>query len=204
MRYLALFTLAGIASASAFGIVVACGDPYDGASATADGAADTAADIAADTDAASNDATTFDASEPDSPPPIDASGEKPDIDAAGCLCDCDDDGFRSASQDAAACNGSVATQTDCDDLDPRAHPDAGFVEQAPTAATQGDWNCDTLVNRELPVNVNCGALTFSNCAGASGFTGDPGCGTSASYVTCKTNLATCVVDTTTTRTQGCR
>jgi hypothetical protein len=66
------------------------------------------------------------------------------VDAAPC-CDCDDDGVPGPQCDAGP-PGSV----DCNDLDPRTHPDAGFVTAAPKLADGGDWNCNGTVEVQYP------------------------------------------------------
>jgi hypothetical protein len=147
----------------------------------------------------------FDAVEPDAPPPIgDAAGEKPPIDANCDPCDCDGDGFIAA--DAAACPDAGGRARDCDDLDPRAHPDAGFRTDQPTADTKGDWNCDGVRNRQIPaVNVKCsdhGGL-LGDCNTTEGFTADPGCGQEGSYVYC-TGGINCINGTLEDKTQGCK
>lgn len=119
-------------------------------------------------------------------------------DAAGCAdqCDCDEDGVRNV-----LCDNPKGT--DCNDLDPFI-PHEGFVADKPGPGASGDWNCDGKVTKQFPVNVNCGLL--ANC-GAAGFTGDPGCGESGSFVTCKPSLlplVLCDVKSTETVTQGCR
>ena len=68
----------------------------------------------------------------------------------------DDDGF--ITMDSSVCKdaGAGTVRRDCDDFDNRAHPDAGFRKDEPTADTKGDWNCDTFVNREIgSVKVDC-------------------------------------------------
>lgn len=126
----------------------------------------------------------------------DGSGPK---DAAGCIdqCDCDEDGVRS--------NNPVCDPpgTDCNDLDDFI-PHQGFVASKPAPGATGDWDCDGKVTKQFPVNVSCGLL--SNC-NAAGFTGDPGCGESGTFVTCKPSLVlgiACAVKSTETVTQGCR
>lgn len=95
------------------------------------------------------------------------------LDANGCVtCDCDQD---DAASEASACGGN-----DCNDLDPFI-PHDGFVKSKPVGHG-GDWNCDGVVTKQFPVNVNCGLLGDCN---AAGFTGDPPCGTSGEFVTCK-------------------
>ena len=95
------------------------------------------------------------------------------VDAAGCTtCDCDKD---DAASEAGACGGN-----DCNDLDPFI-PHDGFVKSKPVGHS-GDWNCDGVVTKQFPVNLNCGLL--AKCS-AAGFTGDPPCGTAGEFVTCK-------------------
>lgn len=134
--------------------------------------------------------------EPDAPPPIDATSEKPPVDANCDPCDCDDDGF--ATDDTATCpDAGGKPRGDCDDKDSRANPDAGYRSDLPTLDTRGDWNCDTKVNRQSSVNIDCanyGGLG-GGCSNVSGFTGDPGCGIEMSFVFCKTSgLTGCVQD----------
>jgi hypothetical protein len=120
-------------------------------------------------------------------------------DAAGCVdqCDCDEDGVRSNNP---SCS---PVGKDCNDLDPFI-PHDGFVASKPAKGATGDWDCDGKVTKQFPVNVSCGLL--ANC-NAAGFTGDPGCGESGAFVTCKPSLlplVTCDVKSTETVTQGCR
>lgn len=120
-------------------------------------------------------------------------------DAAGCVdqCDCDEDTVRS---DNPACSPAGK---DCNDLDPFI-PHYGFVSSKPASGATGDWDCDGKVTKQFPVNVSCGLL--SSCD-AAGFTGDPGCGESGQFVTCKPSLlplVACDVKSTETVTQGCR
>lgn len=148
--------------------------------------------------------------DPDSSPPIgDASGEKPPVDANCDPCDCDGDGF--TTDDAAACPDTGGRpRGDCDDLDPRAHPDAGFVKDPPTPDTLGDWNCDGKVNGQYGVGANCadysGLTSIGTCPSVQGFVGNPRCGELTAYVFCKASGLSCVQDTAKTeeRTQGCR
>jgi hypothetical protein len=119
-------------------------------------------------------------------------------DAAGCIdaCDCDEDGVRS---DNPACD---PVGSDCNDLDPFI-PHDGFVADKPVGHA-GDWDCDGKVTKQFPVNVSCGLL--SDCA-AAGFTSDPACGATGTYVTCKKSLvplAICEEAARDSRAQGCR
>jgi hypothetical protein len=111
-------------------------------------------------------------------------------------------------QDHDNAKGGVCGGTDCDDDDPRAYlnePD--FETYTPTKVTNGDWNCDGIVETQFPPNFTCGGLLKSNCTGNAGFTDAPACGaTSTSFITCKLNLAgvLCVTDTTSSNVQGCK
>lgn len=122
------------------------------------------------------------------------------VDATGCpdKCDCDEDGVRS---DNPTCPDAGL---DCNDLDPFI-PHDGFVASKPNGH-DGDWNCDGVVTKQFPVNMNCGLLAKCN---AAGFTGDPPCGTAGPFVRCK-NLALplpgllCETAATETVIQGCK
>lgn len=121
------------------------------------------------------------------------------VDATGCdPCDCDDD---DAKSEAGACG---AGGTDCNDLDPFI-PHDGFVASKPNGHS-GDWNCDGVVTKQFPVNLNCGLL--ANCS-AAGFSGDPPCGAGGMFVRCK-NIALplpgvlCEVGSTETVVQACK
>lgn len=161
-----------------------------------------------DSNADSNDEATvadasFELSVPDSSPPIDAMGEKPPIDAAGCTCDCDKDGFK-PSEAGIACAVGVGLG-DCDDLDPRAFPDAGFRTDQPTPDTRGDWNCDGKVVRQYNVNIDCSQYNgVPSCGSIEGFLGDPACGQASTYVHCAGLTLTCSNGSTESRTQGCK
>jgi hypothetical protein len=129
----------------------------------------------------------------------------PDGEVQGCggtggtACDCDNDKVNNSS-----CGAKPA---DCDDFDPLIHPNAEFVaakwDPSSPHTPVNDWNCDGTVTKQYSYNVNCGLL--GNCS-AQGFSGDPGCGESGTYVFCKPAVGglSCVVDKTETRTQGCR
>lgn len=129
----------------------------------------------------------------DAAPSFDATSEKPFVDEAGCVCDCDKDGYRTKEQDAAGCDAST-TAFDCDDLDPRANPDAGFVADLPTQDTKGDWNCDGTFTLEWPMGVkdcasyNSGVLGSGGCGSIAGFQEtEVGCGVeSTSWLQCAT------------------
>lgn len=202
-----LFAIGAIAAMSGMVVAVACSfpDPQlvpDEGGTSADGTNDGTSSGGLD---GSGDGTLPDVVEPDVAPPVDAAGEKPPVDAAGCLCDCDDDKYRSKDQDANACEAGIKAG-DCDDLDPRANPDSGWVKAQPTKDTLGDWNCDTTVNREVAaVNVDCSKKALGiGCAGTEGFIGDPGCGEKGSYVICKNGTLSCENGTLEERTQGCK
>jgi hypothetical protein len=147
-----------------------------------------------------------DITEPDAPPPIDATSEKPAVDANCNPCDCDGDGY--TTQDAAVCPGDAGPRLDCDDLDDRANPGSGFRKDLPTLDTRGDWNCDGITRREIPqVNINCANYNglATGCGSVEGFTGNPGCGEKMTYVKCGIeNLTTCVAKDTFDEVMGCQ
>lgn len=204
-----LFLLSSVAVTS--GIVVAAACSFPDPQIVPDEGGRTTDSPTADTDTPDSDTPTdggidsnafVDVVEPDVEPPLkDATTEKPPVEA-GCICDCDEDGFR--GPDAAGCNASVKAG-DCDDLDKRAFPGAGFRKDQPTVDTQGDWNCDGVTNREVKaVKVNCGDYLPVGCAGVEGFVGDPACGESSTYVKCGVVGIACVGVSNTPVTQGCK
>jgi hypothetical protein len=69
----------------------------------------------------------------------------------------------------------------------------------------GDWNCNHIVEKQLPINVDC-PTSILHCDTASGFTGDPGCGTYGTFVQCMTmNLGlSCGVGAMSMPLQACR
>jgi hypothetical protein len=160
------------------GIVAACTFPEPRiVDETGDGGGTEAGDVdtseAGDQDVAVKDATS-EGVELDAAPPIDATSDKPFVSEAGCFCDCDKDGYRLPTQDAAGCDAST-TAFDCDDLDPRAHPEAGYVADLPTLDTKGDWNCDGKFTLEWPsalkdcASYNSGLLGSGGCESIAGF-----------------------------------
>jgi hypothetical protein len=123
------------------------------------------------------------------------------VDEAGCganPCDCDGDGNENAS-----C--AEAGTADCDDFDPLIFRGQTWVDVPwpveTTHTPNGDWNCDGNVERQYPVNLNCGAL--SSCSG-EGFSGSPPCGASAPYYRCNGALVCARQEFDKPRTQGCR
>ena len=91
----------------------------------------------------------------------------------GCqTCDCDGDGYNRPG-----CGDNKGT--DCDDLDSNVHPNAGFG----TASPGKDLNCSGVIEKQYPVGVTCVAAGLG-CAAPEGFTTDPRCGQSATYVSC--------------------
>jgi hypothetical protein len=96
---------------------------------------------------------------------------------------------------------------DCDDFDSHAHPGVTAFQTWPAhPPTNGDWNCDGMVEKEFNINVSCGVLNLGACPSTQGFTGDPICGTAGSYVTCVVmDGILCVTGSTDTTTkQACR
>jgi|GEM_PF-1581739 len=131
------------------------------------------------------------------------------VDASGCTtCDCDNDGY---FRRGGACDGGPGNVYDCDDTDKALTPAQTFIADVkwPSNHTPAyDWNCDGKVIKQLPYNVTCASLSLgANCASIQGFTGDPACGTSGTFVTCKQGflgLLGCADGTQETRVQACR
>jgi hypothetical protein len=136
------------------------------------------------------DSTTSDGSS-DAPYVFEAAVDAP-------VCDQDEDTYD--------LKGSTCGGLDCDDTDKHANPGVTtFQTYAPHPPSNGDWNCDGIVETQFPTSFNCGLLGSSSCAGKSGFTDAPGCGaTSTKFITCKVSTGLlCVTDTTGSNTQGC-
>ena len=110
------------------------------------------------------------------------------IDAAGCtVCDCDGDGFNDLSR--AGCAGAGG-KNDCDDSDTTTRPDQRFNTTAPYPPRNGDWNCTGGVERFYEPSVTCAGPGGASCDGRFGFEDDPTCGSTGTFVTCKTTGAT--------------
>lgn len=131
------------------------------------------------------------------PEPDAEAAEDADVDAMD-PCDQDRDGFRAAN---ALCGGD-----DCDDGDPRAHPNADFVAAAPPATTNGDWNCDGVIEKQWATHVSCFSVGGSSaCDTLSGFLDDPACGESGRFVQCELRSGSrCVPAAFEIRRQSCR
>lgn len=133
----------------------------------------------------------------------------PKIDAAGCACDCDNDGFQKST---GGCDGGPGPRPDCDDLDDFIKPDAGFVAADWTSphTPSGDWNCDGVRTKQYDYNQPC--TDPNNCNGKSGFLGDPNCEETMDYNTCQYSPAgllnippaSCKVGSTVQATQHCK
>lgn len=130
------------------------------------------------------------------------------IDAAGCTCDCDKDGFQPST---ALCDGGPGPRPDCDDLDELIEPNAGFVAAAWTSPhnPSGDWNCDGVRTKQYEYNQKC--TDVNNCNGKSGFNDDPNCGDTATFNTCAYNpgvlgiaAASCSIGVTAQVRQACK
>jgi len=178
------------------------GDP-DGStldvSTASDGGADTGrSDGSPDEDAGE---ILIDGSSPDALIAGDA-GQR--VDASGCEptdCDCDKDGFNETLK--AGCNDGGAR--DCDDSDPRARPGQGFRTDPSEAPMFSDWNCDGKATPLYDVNVSCEGLTLGlNCPNIFGFSDNPRCGQTGTWIRCKTGLLSCVVGSTATLVQPCQ
>lgn len=167
----------GVAAAHVV-LAVACGR-YDEAEEPADAGADVAA-------------PRSDASPPVEEDAADA-GDASDagVDACKAPCDCDGDGDPALG----ACGGG-----DCNDNDPRVSSTAGFVTAPPPVVpeggrgTNGDWNCDNVVEKEGKDGIVCGGKSAEDCPLQVGYVGKPGCGETASYITCKFFIV-CTEDT---------
>lgn len=153
-----------------------------------------------------------DAIELDAPLPFDATSDKPAVDAADGCCDCDDDGYL-AKDAGPSCADAGKPQSDCDDLDPRANPDAGFVHDLPTLDTKGDWNCDGKYTLEWGPNTDCakqnsGLLGSGGCPSIKGFeAAEVRCGEeSSTWVECRNPgiVGACLEGPNEKRTQGCK
>jgi hypothetical protein len=121
--------------------------------------------------------------------PIDEGGTIVLNPAACKSCDCDGDGY--LRTDDAGCDGG--SRPDCDDLDGRTHPDAGFRYDDAEAPRFGDWNCDNTVTKAVPEHFACsdhapllsGTQLVTSCASFSGFV-EPtvACGQSSTVQLC--------------------
>jgi hypothetical protein len=130
------------------------------------------------------------------PPPADAYV----FEAAPDAPPCDQD------QDTDPAIGGACGGTDCDDEDPRAYNgEPNYLTALPRATTMyGDWNCNHIVEKLYPINVDC-STSIGSCDSVSGFTGDPGCGTAGTFVQCMTmNVIFCVVGASSMQVQACK
>lgn len=204
-----IFYLATAVS-SVMGIAVSCSFPEptivddpDGSSES--GTEDTGQDVVEDGGGGQPDVIELDA-----PLPFDATSDKPAVDAADGCCDCDDDGY--LAKDAAPhCADAGKPSGDCDDLDPRANPGAGFVTDLPTNDTKGDWNCDGTYSLQYQLKLDCSnssSLIVDNCSAINGFQAElVGCGVqSPTWVSCKAPFLAgpCGTGSSEIRTQGCK
>jgi hypothetical protein len=131
------------------------------------------------------------------------------VDAAGCTCDCDHDGFVGPGN---VCDGGGGPPNDCDDLDDFIKPDAGFVAAPWTSkhTPADDWNCDGTRTKQYDYNQTC--TDPNNCNGKSGFAGDPNCNEEGTFNTCLFTAAgllnippaSCKVSSTATVRQACK
>jgi hypothetical protein len=207
-----IFYLATAVSA-VMGIAVACSFPEprivdEGVGPDGEGP-DATGDSTTDGNPQTDGGNQPDVVELDAPPPIDATSDKPAVDANCNLCDCDNDGY--LTKDAAVCDAGGA-RLDCDDLDSRANPDSGFRDDLVTNDTKGDWNCDTKYNLEYPTNFKCSdykkdLILGSNCVGLQGFVLEKvPCGAEEDFVICKDPgvSGNCLIDETIKKKQRCK
>jgi hypothetical protein len=197
-----------IASATLIVISASCGGVF----AAADGIPDSGAtDVAPGSDTADGNVLAVDANEDVDPDGGSQEAATRDgataIDAAGCTCDCDQDGFQPSTS---SCDGGPGPRPDCDDLDDLVKPTSGFVAAAWTSphAPAGDWNCDGVTTKQHDHDQKCNDP--NNCNGKSGFDGNPSCGETAPFNTCQYNpgmagilLPSCKVGSTAMATQAC-
>lgn len=173
--------LASVAVALAGGTWIACSFPsvsYGNGDAGADATLDVGAGDAAD-GGGQADVT-------EEPPPPDFPDANPDVVNP---CDMDHDGFK-----AVGCDGGK----DCNDYDNRVYPGQTFLPDVPNGPPDGDWNCANGVEFQYPT-VACGVTSCN----ATGFLANPGCGKSATYVSC-TGAVLCGAVDGGVRVQGCR
>ncbi len=115
-------------------------------------------------------------------------------------CDRDGDGHRAPG---GSCGGF-----DCDDGDKNANPGVMTHQTLSVAGKshKGDWNCNGTVEKLVPINQSCPLTAGGACDGTKGFQGDPACGASGNYLTCKSNGLGCegTVNTTMTIVQACK
>lgn len=171
----------GFGTTGAAAVLVACGFPsplLSDIENAPDGDAATTADVAVIADANLDDVPFIDADKPDGI--VEDAGGK--VDGGGCApndCDCDKDGYNDLAKEGCEDAGG---QSDCDDLDSRAHPGQGFLEDPAEPPMNGDWNCNGHLEKVYPrTGITC-SLLLSDCS--EGFAGDPACGEEADYLYC--------------------
>lgn len=115
-------------------------------------------------------------------------------------CDKDGDGFKAA--------GGSCPGMDCDDNDKFANPGVMTHQTLSIAGKphKGDWNCNGTIEKLHAINRTCPLTGGAGCDATKGFQGDPECGKSGNYLTCKTNGLGCegTVNTTMTIVQACK
>lgn len=204
-------TLALIAVGGGLGVAVACSFPSPelrddlrpDALAPGDGAASSDAVADGTTDAE----VAFDATNPEVVAPLDASTIDGDATVTlpdGEVVNCDED------NDTYAKVGGSCGGFDCNDKNRDVRPNQGFNTLAPVPGdggpgTNGDWNCNGTVERELNFNVDpsCPSLLGGGCTN-EGFVGVPACGSTARYVKCTPVPLGCSKTLDTTRPVACK
>jgi hypothetical protein len=115
--------------------------------------------------------------------------------SGGGPCDMDSDGFQAAG---APCGGN-----DCCDTDANANPAQTMFFDMPDKCGSFDYNCDTKLTPKYSANLTCSGvpaiMCFYDCPSSPCTCGgtqcnygylstDPGCGNSAAYGTCTSNM----------------
>ncbi len=128
-------------------------------------------------------------------------------DSEGGVMDCDRD------RDRVFASGVPCGGTDCNDDEVAVTPASGFRTLAPLPGPPpgngGDWDCSGIVEKQFSTtNLSCGGLSsLLACDGTSGFSGDPGCGESGPFITCRWQtlpVPGCAQVQSVTQIQGCK
>jgi hypothetical protein len=114
-------------------------------------------------------------------------------------CDCDGDGDQKKGM--TGCSGN-----DCDDGDARRNSKVTtFQDYTLIGVTHGgDWDCSGTVTKEYAEGINCGSYLSTTGCTQQGYKGTPACGTTATFVRCKSAGLNCADDTTSPITVKCK